>query len=115
MTALIDSERLADTKVRESDPMVRMHVPEAHEITDGTGVAVAVVDSGVQPGLPINTGPALAQPAVTGLSPIRLSGHGTHRRRPDRRQGRASRRAPGSSTFGCSTPRSPTCRRARRG
>ena len=77
VTALIDSERLADTKVRESDPMVRMHVPEAHEITDGTGVAVAVVDSGVQPGLPINTGPALAQPAVPGLSPIRLSGHGT--------------------------------------
>jgi membrane-anchored mycosin MYCP len=77
VTALIDSERLADTKARESDPMVRMHVPEAHEITDGAGVVVAVVDSGVQPWLPIDTGPALAQPAVQGLSPILLSGHGT--------------------------------------
>ncbi|HWJ10882.1 MAG TPA: hypothetical protein VNS46_15995, partial [Nocardioides sp.] len=42
VTALAESERLADTKVRASAPMARMHVPEAHEITDGTGVTVAV-------------------------------------------------------------------------
>lgn len=72
--ALVDSERLADTTVRTSAPMARMHVPQAHEITDGSGVSVAVVDSGVQPGLPINTGPALRVP---GLSPVLLSGHGT--------------------------------------
>ena len=71
---LVDSEPLADTKVRTSAPLARMHVPEAHEVTDGTGVSVAVVDSGVQPGLPINTG---APQALPGLSPILLSGHGT--------------------------------------
>lgn len=74
VTALVESERLADTKVRASAPMARMHVPEAHRITDGSGVAVAVVDSGIQPGLPIDTGPALRLPDVAG--PL-LSGHGT--------------------------------------
>jgi membrane-anchored mycosin MYCP len=71
---LAQSERLADTRVRASAPMARMHVPEAHEITDGTGVTVAVVDSGVQPGLPIDT---VASIGIPGLSPVVLSGHGS--------------------------------------
>lgn len=74
VAALPGSESLADTKVRTSAPMARMHVPEAHEITDGSGVTVAVVDSGVQPGLPITTGPPLRIPDVSGQI---LSGHGT--------------------------------------
>ncbi len=74
VSAVLESEQLADTKVRTSAPMARMHVPEAHERTDGSGVTVAVVDSGVQPGLPIRTGPALSLPEVSG--PL-LSGHGT--------------------------------------
>jgi membrane-anchored mycosin MYCP len=71
---LADSELLADTKVRTSAPMERMHVPEAHEITDGTGVTVAVVDSGVEPGLPIDT---VARARIPDLSPVLLSGHGS--------------------------------------
>jgi membrane-anchored mycosin MYCP len=74
VTTLIDSERLADTTVRTSAPMERMHVPEAHAVTDGTGVTVAVVDSGIQEGLPIDVGPKVALP---GLSPVLLSGHGS--------------------------------------
>lgn len=74
VSTVLESETLADTKVRTSAPMTRMHVPEAHGVTDGSGVAVAVVDSGIQPGLPIRTGPALSIPDVSG--PL-LSGHGT--------------------------------------
>ncbi|KRF37335.1 S8 family serine peptidase [Nocardioides sp. Soil805] len=74
VTAVLESEQLADTRTRTSAPMERMHVPEALERTDGSGVSVAVVDSGVQPGLPINTGSALSLPDVSG--PL-LSGHGT--------------------------------------
>jgi membrane-anchored mycosin MYCP len=74
VTALVDSERLADTKVRTSAPMERMHVPEAQEVTDGTGVTVAVVDSGIHQGLPVDVGPRLGLPE---LSPVLLSGHGS--------------------------------------
>lgn len=74
VSALLESERLADTRQRASAPMERMHVPQAHEITDGSGVSVAVLDSGVQPGLLIDIGPASSLPDVTG--PL-LSGHGT--------------------------------------
>ncbi|WP_457206801.1 S8 family serine peptidase [Nocardioides sp. P5_C9_2] len=74
VSTVLESERLADTKVRTSAPMTRMHVPEAHEVTDGSGVTVAVVDSGIQPGLPIDTVPSAGIPDVSG--PL-LSGHGT--------------------------------------
>lgn len=74
VTALVESEPLADTRVRSSAPLERMHVPGAHEVTDGRGVTVAVVDSGIAPGPALDVAAALRLPD---LSPILLSGHGT--------------------------------------
>ena len=71
---LPETEVLADSTTKVSAPLVRMHVPQAQEITDGRGVSVVVIDSGIQPGLGINQGPALRLPDVAG--PL-LSGHGT--------------------------------------
>ena len=71
---LADSERLADATTDLDVAQQRMHVPEAHELATGRGVRVAVLDSGVQPGLGIRQSGALAVP---GLSPTLLSGHGT--------------------------------------
>jgi membrane-anchored mycosin MYCP len=71
---LADSERLADATTNLDVAQQRMHVPEAHELATGRGVRVAVLDSGVQPGLGIRQSGALAVP---GLSPTLLSGHGT--------------------------------------
>lgn len=70
---IAESEVTADTKVRTSEPLVRMHVPEAHQITRGADVTVAVVDSGVGTGLGIDVVPL----TVPGLQPTLLSGHGT--------------------------------------
>lgn len=69
-----DSERLADARTRVDAAQQRMHVPEAHEVTSGRGVRVAVVDSGVQPGLGIRQSGAIGVPGLT--QPF-LSGHGT--------------------------------------
>ena len=70
---IVESERTADTQARTSEPLVRMHVPQAQEITLGAGVTVAVVDSGVGTGLGID----VVSVAVPGLQPTLLSGHGT--------------------------------------
>ena len=70
---IAESERTADTRARTSEPLVRMHVPEAQAITRGSGVTVAVVDSGVGTGLGID----VVSVAVRGLQPTLLSGHGT--------------------------------------
>lgn len=71
---LPDTERLADTTVTRNVAAERMHIPQAWEITRGAGQRVAVIDSGVQPGLGI---PQAGQTAIPGLSPMLLSGHGT--------------------------------------
>ena len=71
---LADSERLADATTGVDAAQQRMHVPEARELATGRGVRVAVLDSGVQPGVGIRQSGALAVP---GLSPTLLSGHGT--------------------------------------
>lgn len=73
-TVLPDTEALADSKARTDPALMRMHVPEAHEVTDGSGVKVAVIDSGVRTDLDIEVGGALTLPEVSG--PL-LSGHGT--------------------------------------
>ncbi len=73
-TVLRDTEVLAGSKATTSPPLERMGVPEAQEITDGSGVGVVVVDSGIQPGLGISQGVARQLP---GLAPVLLSGHGT--------------------------------------
>jgi membrane-anchored mycosin MYCP len=73
-TTVPDTEVLADSSTKDNAPLDRMHVPQAHEITRGRGVSVVVIDSGVQPGLGIDQGPALRVPDVAG--PL-LSGHGT--------------------------------------
>ncbi|MCW2835412.1 MAG: hypothetical protein JWN68_3365 [Nocardioides sp.] len=69
-----ETEVLKDSPSKVSGPLERMHVPQAHEVTDGQGVSVVVIDSGIQTGLGINQGPS------TGLSDVAgplLSGHGT--------------------------------------
>ena len=73
-TVLPDTEVLADSGARTNPPLSRMHVPEAQEVTDGSGVKVVVIDSGVQSGLGINQGVATSLP---GLPSVLLSGHGT--------------------------------------
>lgn len=73
-TDLPDTEALAGSKARTNPPLERMHVPQAQEITDGGGVKVVVIDSGIQPGLGINQGGATSIPGVSG---VLLSGHGT--------------------------------------
>lgn len=73
-TTVPETEVLEDSASKVSVPLERMHVPQAHEITDGRGVSVVVVDSGIQPELGINQGPAVPLPDVAG--PL-LSGHGT--------------------------------------
>lgn len=75
INVLADSEGLADTTAKVSEPIRRMHVDRAHEITRGRGVTVALVDSGIQPGLGINQAPPSLR--LPGLAPILLSGHGT--------------------------------------
>jgi membrane-anchored mycosin MYCP len=70
---IAESEVTADTEARTSPPLVRMHVPQAHEITTGENVTVAVVDSGVGTGLGIDVVPQ----SLPGLQPTLLSGHGT--------------------------------------
>lgn len=67
-------EVLADSKARTNAPLERMNVAQAQGVTDGNPVKVAVIDSGVQPGLGINQAGAIALP---GLSDVLLSGHGT--------------------------------------
>jgi membrane-anchored mycosin MYCP len=62
-----------DTKATESAPARRMHVPQAHRITRGAGVTVAVVDSGVGTGL----GMDVIQESVAGFGGPMLSGHGS--------------------------------------
>lgn len=73
-TVLPETEALAGSKVKINPPLERMHVPEAQEITDGSGVTVAVIDSGIRPDLGMKVGPAVALPEVQGPY---LSGHGT--------------------------------------
>lgn len=73
--AVPDGEVLADSEARTNPPLERMHVPEAQQLTDGTGQRVAVIDSGVRAGVGINQVGAVALPEVSG-KPI-LSGHGT--------------------------------------
>ena len=73
-TTVPDTEALADSKTKDNAPLERMHVPQAHEITQGRGVSVVVIESGIQRGLGINQGPVLRLPDVAG--PL-LSGHGT--------------------------------------
>lgn len=73
-TVLPDTEVLAGSKARTNPALMRMHVPEAQEVTDGSGVSVAVIDSGMRPGLGINQGGAAVLP---GLPAMLLSGHGT--------------------------------------
>ena len=69
-----DSERLADTHEKDNLAFERMHVERAQELATGRGVKVAVIDSGMVglPGLGIAGGAA-----IPGVSPARLSGHGT--------------------------------------
>lgn len=72
-TAVPGSDRLADATTRVDDVKVRMHVEEAHAISRGRGVRVAVLDGGVDgSGLPV-----VDRLAVGGLAPERLTGHGT--------------------------------------
>ncbi|PUA82887.1 S8 family serine peptidase [Nocardioides currus] len=70
-----ESEVLAGSKAKTNPPLERMHVPQAQEVTDGTGVKVVVIDSGIREGLGIDAGaPAQSVPETSG--PL-LSGHGT--------------------------------------
>lgn len=71
---LPETELVTGSKVKVNPPLERMHVPEAQEITDGSGVKVAVIDSGIQLGLGMNVGPAVSIPGVQG---VLLSGHGS--------------------------------------
>lgn len=71
---LPETEALADSKAKANPPLERMHVPQAQEVTDGSGVKVVVIDSGVRSDLDIEVGAATALPEVSG--PL-LSGHGT--------------------------------------
>ena len=72
-TIIAESERTADSRATTSTPLVRMHVPQAQEISRGAGVTVAVLDSGVGEGLGID----VRSQSVPGLQPVLLSGHGT--------------------------------------
>ncbi|WP_104108229.1 S8 family serine peptidase [Nocardioides sp. 616] len=65
--------RSIDTVAEQSAPAVRMHVAQAHRITRGAGVTVAVVDSGVGAGL----GMDVVQESVPGFGGPLLSGHGS--------------------------------------
>ena len=70
------SERLADTHEKDNPAFDRMHVERAQELATGTGVKVAVIDSGIVGG----EGGAIPYGGLTipGVNPnTRLSGHGT--------------------------------------
>lgn len=73
---LLDTERLSSSKARTNPPHERMHVPQVQEVTDGRGVRVAVIDSGIQPQPDLGIVP-VARVGLPGLSPVLLSGHGT--------------------------------------
>lgn len=73
-TVLPDTELVVGSKVRTNPPLERMHVSQAQEVTDGSGVKVAVIDSGIRPGVGMKVAPAVAIPGVQG---VLLSGHGT--------------------------------------
>ena len=70
------SERLADADTEENAAFDRMHVEQAQDLARGRGTKVAVIDSGVLPGVP-----GLARVplfTVPGAAPrALLSGHGT--------------------------------------
>ena len=68
------TEVLANSKAQTNPPFERMHVAQAQQVTDGRGVQVVVIDSGIQSDIKINRGVALTLPDTTG--PL-LSGHGT--------------------------------------
>ncbi len=73
-TDIPGTEALADSEAKNNPALERMHVPQAQEVTDGSGVKVVVIDSGVQEGLQINQDGAFAVPGTAG---VLLSGHGT--------------------------------------
>ncbi len=69
------SERLADTHAKDNAAFERMHVEQAQELGTGSGVKVAVIDSGVMLVDDLDVGGALAIAGASGNS--LLSGHGT--------------------------------------
>lgn len=71
---LPDTEVLAGSEVRDNPPYKRMHVSQAQKVSDGSGVTVVVIDSGIRPDLRINVAGASRLPDVM---PGLLSGHGT--------------------------------------
>ncbi|PVG82373.1 hypothetical protein DDE18_12900 [Nocardioides gansuensis] len=72
-TAVPGSDRLADATTGIDEVKVRLHIEEAHEISRGRGVRVAVLDGGIDgSGLPV-----VGRLGVGGLVPERLTGHGT--------------------------------------
>ncbi|MET0825378.1 MAG: S8 family serine peptidase, partial [Acidimicrobiales bacterium] len=69
------SERLADTHAKDNAAFERMHVEQAQELGTGSGVKIAVIDSGVMRVDGLDVGGAQAIGGASGTS--LLSGHGT--------------------------------------
>lgn len=73
---LVDSEVYPDARVRTNPAFERMNVPAAHEIADGTGVTVAVVDSGINADV-LDDAQVTRAAYNGGSQALLLSGHGT--------------------------------------
>lgn len=76
VVVLPTTEPTAPSRADRSQALARMGVPAAQQVTTGSGQVVAVLDSGIHPGVGIDVLPG-ASFVLPDVDPSLLSGHGT--------------------------------------